>query len=112
MELSNKDVKIILDTGNRFEEFADLKNGVIRLKNVNGYCFFYNHLDKKCKIYDKRPIGCYVYPVVYLENEFAVIDELCPMGYTVSEQEFMKKEKILEKFLKKLDNEVQNRREL
>jgi methyl coenzyme M reductase subunit D len=49
---------------------------------------------------------------VYLENKFVIIDELCPMGYTVSQQEFMKKEKIVEKFLKKLDNEVQNRRKM
>lgn len=112
MELSNKDVQIILNKGYHFEEFAELNKSIIRLKNVNGYCFFYNILDKKCKIYEKRPIGCYLYPVVYLENEYPIIDELCPMGYTVSEREFIKKGKILDKFLKKMDNEVQNRKKI
>ena len=38
-------------------------------------------------------------------NEGAVIDELCPMGETISEQELRTKGKILYKLLKKLNNE-------
>jgi hypothetical protein len=38
-------------------------------------------------------------------GEGAVIDELCPMGHTVSERELRAKGKILQKLLKKLDDE-------
>jgi len=42
---------------------------------------------------------------VYLVNEGAMVDELCPMGQTISEQELRTKGKILDKLLKKMDNE-------
>jgi Fe-S-cluster containining protein len=61
--------------------------GVARLRNVDGICYFYDCADRKCQVYKKRPMGCYLYPVVYLVNEGAVVDELCPIIQTVSEQE-------------------------
>ncbi|MBS7633123.1 YkgJ family cysteine cluster protein, partial [Candidatus Bathyarchaeota archaeon] len=87
------------------EEFAVIKGRVIRLRNVDGRCYFYSPADKKCRIYGKRPLGCYLYPVVYLVNEGAIVDELCPMRHTVSEEEVRTKAKILDKLLKKIDNE-------
>jgi len=42
---------------------------------------------------------------VYLVNEGATVDELCPMAQTISEQELRTKGKILDKLLKKMDNE-------
>jgi len=38
-------------------------------------------------------------------SEGAIVDELCPMGHTISEQELRTKAKILVKLLKKMDNE-------
>jgi Fe-S-cluster containining protein len=97
MELSSEDIERLAKLGYRLEEFAVTDNGATRLRNVDGYCIFYSRADKKCQIYEKRPIGCYLYPVVYLANEGAIVDELCPMGHTISEQEFRTKGKILEK---------------
>jgi len=105
MELSNKDIKRLVEAGYRLEEFAVMDDGVTRLKNVDGWCYFYSLTDKKCQVYEKRPLGCYLYPVVYLANEGAMVDELCPMGQTVSEQELRTKAKILDKLLKKMDDE-------
>jgi Fe-S-cluster containining protein len=105
MELSSEDIKRLEENGYRLEEFAVIADGVARLRNVDGYCYFYSRVDKKCQIYEKRPLGCYLYPVVYLANEGAMVDELCPMGQTISEQELRTKGKILDKLLKKLDNE-------
>jgi Fe-S-cluster containining protein len=105
MELSSEDIERLEERGYRLEEFAVTVDGITRLRNVDGYCVFYNRTDKKCKIYEKRPIGCYLYPVVYLANEGVIIDELCPMGQTISEQELRTKEIILYKLLKKIDNE-------
>jgi len=105
MELSSNDIKSLEEAGYRLEEFAIIDDGVTRLRNVGGWCYFYNLADKKCRVYGKRPLGCYLYPVAYLMNEGAVIDELCPMGETISEQELRTKGKILYKLLKKLNNE-------
>jgi Fe-S-cluster containining protein len=105
MELSSEDIARLEEISYRLEEFAVTEDGVTRLRNVDGYCIFYSRADKKCQIYEKRPMGCYLYPVVYLANEGAVVDDLCPMGHTVSEQELRTKGKILEKLLKKIDNE-------
>lgn len=105
MELSSEDIERLEENGYRLEEFAVIADGVARLRNVDGYCYFYIRVDKKCQIYEKRPLGCYLYPVVYLANEGAMVDELCPMGQTISEQELRTKGKILDKLLKKLDNE-------
>ena len=105
MELSSEDIERLAENGYRLEEFAVIADGVARLRNVDGYCYFYIRVDKKCQIYEKRPLGCYLYPVVYLANEGAIVDELCPMGQTISEQELRTKGKILDKLLKKLDNE-------
>jgi len=105
MELSSKDIERLEVTGYRREEFAVIDDGVTRLRNVNGWCYFYSLADKKCRVYGKRPLGCYLYPVVYLVNEGAMVDELCPMGQTISEQELRTKGKILDELLKKMDNE-------
>jgi Fe-S-cluster containining protein len=105
MELSRDDIKRLEEAGYRLEEFAVIDDSVIRLRNVGGFCYFYSLAEKKCRIYGKRPLGCYLYPVVYLMNEGAIVDELCPMGETISEQELRRKEKILIKLLKNVDNE-------
>jgi Fe-S-cluster containining protein len=105
MELSSNDIERLEETGYRREEFAVVDDGVTRLRNVGGWCYFYSLADKKCRAYGKRPLGCYLYPVVYMADEGAVIDELCPMGQTISEQELRTKGKILDKLLKKMNNE-------
>jgi len=105
MELSSEDIERLEEKGYRLEEFAVIDDGVTRLRNVDGYCYFYSRADKKCQIYEDRPLGCYLYPVVYLANEGAMVDELCPMRQTISEQELRTKGKILDKLLKKIENE-------
>ena len=105
MELSSKDIEGLEEKGYCLEDFAVIDDCVTRLRNVDGYCYFYSRADKKCQIYEKSPLGCYLYPVVYLANEGAIVDELCPMEKTISEQELRTKGKILDKLLKKIDNE-------
>jgi len=105
MELSSKDIERLERMGYRREEFAVIDNCVTRLRNVGGWCYFYSPVEKRCRVYEERPLGCHLYPVVYLVNEGAMVDELCPMGQTISEQELRTKGKILEKLLKKMNNE-------
>jgi Fe-S-cluster containining protein len=105
MELSNGDIKRLEEAGYRPKEFAVTHDGVPHLRNVEGWCYFYNTAEKRCRVYGKRPLGCYLYPVVHVEDSGVVVDELCPMGQTISEQELKVKAKILNKLLKKIDNE-------
>jgi len=105
MELSNKDIKRLEETGYRREEFAVIDDDGIRLRNVDGWCYFYSLAEQICRVYIKRPLGCCLYPVVHLANEGAIIDELCPMGQTISEQELRTKGKILDQLLKRIDSE-------
>ena len=105
MELSSSDIKRLVEAGYRLEEFAVMDDDVTRLRNVDGCCYFYSLADKKCRVYGKRPLGCYLYPVVYLVNEGPIVDELCPMRQTISKQELETKGKILFRLLKKMDNE-------
>ena len=105
MELSNEDIERLAERGYLLEEFAIIDEGKTQLRNVDGYCYFYNRANKKCRIYENKPIGCSTYPVVYLVNEGMMIDELCPMGQTISKQELITKGKILDELLKKIDAE-------
>jgi len=106
MELSRKDIERLEEKGYRREEFAaTYDDGVARLRNIGGWCYFYSPAERRCRVYGERPLGCYLYPVVYLVNEGVIVDELCPMGQTISEQELGMKGKILEKLLKKMDSE-------
>jgi len=56
MELSSKDIKRLVEAGYRREEFAVIDDGVTRLRNVDGWCYFYSLADKKCRVYGKRPL--------------------------------------------------------
>lgn len=104
MELSSEDIKRLEGKGYRVEEFVIIDDGVTRLRNVNGYCFFYSTAEKKCLVYDNKPWGCYIYPVVHMENEGPIVDSLCPMGHTISKRELRTKGKKLDKLLKMTDN--------
>ena len=106
MELSSRDIKRLEEAGYRRGEFtvAD-KDGITQLRNIRGWCYFYNYAEKRCRAYEIRPIGCYLYPVVYSTDEGVVIDELCPMGETVSEHELRIKGRILLKLLKTMEKE-------
>lgn len=105
MELSSEDIKRLEETGYRLDEFAVVDDGVTRLRNVDKRCYFYNIGERKCRVYEKRPLGCYLYPIVYLVGEGVIVDKLCPMGETISKQELRIKGEILNKLLKDLDDE-------
>jgi hypothetical protein len=107
MELSSDDVKRLEEAGYHRDEFAVLNTYVVRLRNVDGWCYFYSLAEKNCRVYENRPLGCSLYPVVHSSGEGAIVDDLCPMGHTISEQELRTKGRILDKLLKKIDDERQ-----
>lgn len=53
------------------------RNGDLELVNRNGWCVFLD--DRSCKIYDLRPDGCRLYPLVLdVGSGRVVLDEFCP----------------------------------
>jgi len=99
------DIERLEKKGYRLEEFAVIEEGMVLLRNVYGYCYFYSLTDKKCEIYEDRPLGCHIYPVMYMSNKSVTVDKLCPMGQTISEQELKTKRKILDQLVKTIDDE-------
>ncbi|HIE23038.1 MAG TPA: YkgJ family cysteine cluster protein [Candidatus Korarchaeota archaeon] len=105
MILAEEDVKKIVALGYKLEEFSEFRRGYLRLRNRGGRCFF---LDEKgaCIIYDRRPLGCRAYPVVYdVEGMKCKVDEDCPAGNTLEQDEFLEKCSIVLRALPQLIKE-------
>lgn len=77
MLLSNHDIEHIKKMGYNPKFFVSEKNGWLQLQNHNGRCVF--HDGTQCTIYDHRPEGCTLYPVVFRkDNNCAILDAECP----------------------------------
>ena len=111
MELSRKDSDRLEKIGYSREEFSIVgKDDVTRLRNVGEWCFFYDTSAERCRVYVDRPLGCCLYPAMYSEDDgVIVIDELCPMSETISEEELKAKGRILIDLLKTIDAEAELR---
>jgi len=86
MELLAYDIERIESLGYKLEDFAVFDGEFWRLKNVGGYCFFYDVERRRCRIYEHRPIGCRLYPLIFNGEEVSV-DRTCPMWRTVPRRE-------------------------
>ena len=98
MELLAEDIERITARGYKLEEFAEEKDGVYRLKNVDGHCVFYDPEKRLCKVYDIRPVGCRMYPLVY-DGKSVTIDRTCPTWNTVPRSEIERLAPYVLKFL-------------
>jgi hypothetical protein len=111
MLLSEVDIELLEKAGHSRKGFARFDGlGFAQLQNCNGYCVFYVREKRRCKVYELRPLGCRIYPVIYSEEEGVVVDDLCPMNKTVSEAEIRRKGKKLCRLLKTIDAEAEKRR--
>jgi len=111
MMLLEEDVRRIMKLGYKFNDFAYIdEEGFIRLKNRDGHCVFLDVESCKCKIYEFRPIGCRLYPIVYVEGVGIVIDSECPASNTVTVEEVIEKAKTLLQVIDKLKKEAVMRR--
>ena len=84
--------------------------GYAKLRNHQGLCVFYDAEKQRCKVYEKRPLGCRLYPVIYDETNGIVVDNLCQAGDNLNEKEMEKKGKKVVKLLEKIDAEAARRR--
>ncbi len=76
MPLTEDDIKRIKSRGYP-EWYFVVWDDVPRLRNVEGKCVFLKE-DGSCSIYEDRPLGCRLYPLVYDPEKGAVLDNLCP----------------------------------
>jgi hypothetical protein len=110
MPLSEEDMGLLEKAGYKRQRFARRdKHGSALLQNRKGHCFFYDVERRRCKAYRFRPLGCRLYPVVYSEENVAIVDELCPMGRTVTSAELRKKGRKVGELLRRIELEASSR---
>jgi len=77
MPLSRVDVARIRGQGYKVRDFAQGHGNRRTLRNVGGRCYFLR--EGICTIYNARPAGCRLYPLVYNEDRHrGVMDTCCP----------------------------------
>ncbi len=102
MPLTEEDIATIEGLGFKRENFVVVIDGIPRLRNVNGRCYFLDE-SNRCRIYEYRPIGCRIYPIVLdVETGKAVVDDICPRRDSVSSRDLRKAEAILRKLVRKI----------
>lgn len=76
MPLTEDDLMRIEKLGFKRIDFAVEAEGETRLRNRGRMCFFLE--DGKCMIYDNRPEGCSIYPLVYdVDSHKFILDSIC-----------------------------------
>ncbi len=75
MTLSASDVRRIGGLG--YRDYYREVDGYIQLRNRDGHCWFLE--GGRCTIYDHRPEGCTLYPLVLnLDDGTVVLHDFCP----------------------------------
>lgn len=80
MPLSLADIERLSGLGS--EEFMVVVDNERRLRNLNGACFFLE--DNRCRVYEDRPEGCRLYPLVLGKGGTIGLGSECPLadGFT------------------------------
>lgn len=86
MPLTKADIERIVRLGYSPEQFMVYSNELWRLKNINGRCVFLGE-NGLCKIYEHRPLGCRLYPLIEIDGSCEVDLEYCKYAHMVSERE-------------------------
>lgn len=106
MELCRADIARLVRRGYEKGVFSHAgADGIPRLRNSEGYCFFYDHEQKRCKEYTSRPRGCAIYPVILSADGGIIVDSLCPEARTLTQDEIKSKGWRLQKLVDKIDSE-------
>jgi len=107
MELCRADIARLERRGYEKGEFSRVGvDGIPRLRNSGGHCFFYDHDQKRCKEYASRPRGCAIYPVILSADGGIIVDSLCPEAGTLTQDDIKSKGRRLRQLLDKIDSEA------
>lgn len=108
MPLTEADIRRIEKLGYRREDFSVLDDELVpQLRNDSGHCVFLTR--GKCSIYEDRPEGCRLYPLVWDRDTGKVVrDDFCP--YTKEFGKTPQNEAALLRVLRILEQEAEKRR--
>jgi Fe-S-cluster containining protein len=110
MLLSKKDIKRLEKIGFSQNQFVIFdKHGYAKLRNREGYCFFYDRLNQQCSVYIDRPAGCRVYPVILDEDTGIILDSICESRKSITQSEKNIKGKRVIRLLDIIDSEAHER---
>jgi len=82
--------------------FYEFRDGFYRLRNVDGRCMFLR--SGRCGIYEVRPLGCRVYPLVIVGEGVVEVDNFCPLLRRIPCEEIVKGVEELKKFVEELES--------
>ncbi len=107
MTLTKNDIHRLELTGYSKDKFIRQVDGFVLLNNENGHCVFLDPKTSRCKVYEIRPLGCRLYPLILsLEENKVVIDsEYCPFGHFLPLQTVLKYEKEVRGFIQQIISE-------
>ena len=101
MVLTPSDLRRLELLGFRREEFAVYDGRFYRLRNVGGRCFF--HRGGRCAVYEHRPIGCSMYPIVVDPETLEVrVDGYCPLAGETRPEELERARRIAPRIIGEL----------
>lgn len=109
MPLTLEDIIRIRGLGYDVRDFAVFRDGLWRLKNINGKCVFLND-EGLCIIYPNRPLGCRLYPVIQVDDHCVPDFECCPYARYLSVEELISVCPLVKKLNKKLDKQRRSRK--
>lgn len=90
MMLTGKDVERLERLGFKRDEFCVRDGNFLKLRNIKGLCFFLDPGKGLCTVYENRPEGCRIYPIVFdLLRRKCILDKTCPYRDMVSEEELL-----------------------
>jgi len=104
MILTPSDIERIKKLGfNESDFMIKSDDGFYRLRNIDSYCYFYDNKQRVCKIYEQRPLGCRIYPIIYIyEENIVTVDSYCPASDTVTFNDIVKALPLMIRILKEL----------
>ena len=109
MPLTREDIERIEMLGYPRSYFVVLgPDSVPRLRNINGHCVFLDPETGKCRIYEYRPLGCRLYPLVYVPGEGVTVDLECPLAHTVPKRAVKKLEKYVVRLVREIYGELED----
>jgi Fe-S-cluster containining protein len=78
-----------------------LQGGFYKLRNVKGRCYFLRV--NRCTVYEYRPIGCSMYPIVInVAREDVELDEECPIAGETTDRELERAREYAKRVLEEL----------
>lgn len=104
MILTPSDIVRIEKLGYDLREFTVKSSEYFyKLRNVSNHCYFFDNTTKLCKIYEHRPIGCRIYPlVIVLDLGVITVDNICPARDSVEVEDVIEKLPLIAKVIKEL----------